>query len=158
MNYLKIIFYLFLNTLLISQSRVGDWKSYPSSIDIRQSIPVGKKIFSATSGGILIFDKDSTSFDFITNIDGLVETDLNSISIDVNGHLWVGSNSPNGVLQIYDYKKSKSIKVFDFDLWEISSISISDSTSFVSYSKDGDWGIMEFFLNDSIYKLSLIHI
>ena len=137
---------------MISQSRVGDWKSYPSSIDIRQSIPVGQKIFSATSGGILIFDKDSTSFDLITNIDGLVETDLNSISIDVNGHLWVGSNSPNGVLQIYDYKKSKSIKVFDFDLWEISSISILDSNSFVSYSKDGEWGIMEFFLNDSIYK------
>ncbi len=156
MNYLKIIFYLFFNTFLISQSRVGDWKSYPSSIDIRQSLVIDQKIISATSGGILIFDKDSSSFNLITNINGLVETDLNSIDVDVNGHIWIGSNSPNGVVQIYDYKNLRSIKVFDFDVWEISSISISDSNSFVSYSKDGEWGIMEFFLDEKNYNYKQI--
>ena len=68
---------------------------------------------------ILIFDKDSSSFNLITNINGLVETDLNSIDVDVNGHIWICSNSPNGVVQIYDYKNLRSIKVFDFDVWEI---------------------------------------
>jgi len=158
LKYYFILFYFILNVNINSQNRVGDWRSYPSSIDIRESIIKDKKIISATSGGILIFDQDSSSFEKITNIDGLVETDLNSIAIDINGHIWVGSNSPNGIVQIYDYKDFKSIKVFDFEIWEISSIAIRDSVAFVSYSNDGEWGILEFFLDENnVYNYRQIY-
>jgi len=158
LKYYFILFYFFLNANLNSQNRIGEWKSYPSSIDIRESIVKDKKIISATSGGILIFDQDSSSFEIITNIDGMVEIYLNSIAIDINGNVWVGSNSPNGIIQIYNYKEFKSVKVFDFEIWETSSIVTKDSVAFVSYSNDGEWGILEFFLDkNNIYNYRQIY-
>ena len=88
----------------------------------------------------------------------MVETDLNSIAIDINGNVWVGSNSPNGIIQIYNYKEFKSVKVFDFEIWETSSIVTKDSVAFVSYSNDGEWGILEFFLDkNNIYNYRQIY-
>ncbi|MCH8011073.1 MAG: hypothetical protein IIA61_03855 [Candidatus Marinimicrobia bacterium] len=134
--------------LVFSQSRVGDWKSYTSTLDVRQSIELDGKIISATSGGILIFDRLTESFEVLTNIEGLIETDLSTIAIDGNGYLWLGSSSPRGVVQIYDLDKKSSVKYFDLELSQITAITTTDSTGFVAYSQNLDWGILEFIYQD----------
>lgn len=130
--------------ILFSQSRVGDWESFTSFLNVRQTIEVGEKIVSATSGGILLFDRASRSFEKLTNTDGLAETDLSVLDLDRNGHLWVGSSPPRGLVQIYDLQKRRAVKTFDFDLSSITDIVTSDSAVFVSYSKNLAWGILEF--------------
>lgn len=144
-------FLLFLSVLAYSQSRVGEWNSYTSFLTVRQAIEVGQDIVFATSGGILIFDRASESFETLTNIHGLRETDLSAIDIDKNGYLWVGSSSPTGVVQIFDLANRRAVKTFDFDLSSITAITTADSVVFVAYSKNLEWGILEFAWHENEY-------
>ena len=151
------LFLFFLPLLVISQTRVGDWESYTSSLIVRETIEIDNLLVSATSGGILIYNRDTMTFESITNIDGLVETDLSVIDIDKTGNLWLGSNEPNGVIQVYDLKNRQPIKTFNFDLWEITALSVSDSIVFSAYSKDGEWGILEFVLQEGEFRYRQIY-
>ena len=73
---------LFFPILMLGQNRVGEWKSYPSFLNVRETIEMGDLLVSATSGGILLYDREALSFETVTNIDGLVETDLSVIAED----------------------------------------------------------------------------
>ena len=149
---------LTLTILLIAtasaQSRVGQWKSYTSFLNVRETIELDGKLVSVTSGGILIYDPVTTEFETLTNVDGLAETDLATLSIDVNGHLWLGSAAPLGIVQIYDLANRQSIKTFDFELSQITDIATLDSVVFVAYAQNLDWGILEFTNRDGnfIYR------
>jgi len=134
------------------QSRVGEWESYTSHLNVAQSIQLGDTIVSATSGGILLFHQVSGQFEMFNNTDGLVTTDVSAIDIDKNGNLWLGGASPDGLVQIYDLKRHESVAVFDYDLSEISAIAVSDSTVFVAYLQNQDWGILEFIWKDDAYS------
>ena len=148
---------LFFPILILGQSRVGEWKSYPSFLNVRETIEVGDLLVSATSGGILLYDREALSFETVTNIDGLVETDLSVIAEDGNGHLWLGGAAPNGTVQIYDLAKRQSIKIFNFDLWEVTSFAVSDSVVCAAYSKDGQWGILEFVMQNGEFSYRQIY-
>ena len=148
---------LLLPVLMLSQSRVGEWKSYPSFLNVRETIEVGNLLVSATSGGILLYDRETLSFETVTNIDGLVETDLSVIAEDGNGHLWLGGAAPNGTVQVYDLEKRQSVKIFNFDLWEVTAMAISDSVVCAAYSKDGQWGILEFVMRDGEFSYKQIY-
>ena len=148
---------LFFPILILGQSRVGEWKSYPSFLNVRETIEVGDLLVSATSGGILLYDREAVSFETVTNIDGLVETDLSVIAEDGNGHLWLGGAAPNGTVQIYDLAKRQSVKIFNFDLWEVTSFAVSDSVVCAAYSKDGQWGILEFVMKDGEFSYRQIY-
>ncbi len=147
-----IFFWSVLIAAAFSQSRVGEWETYTSHLDVAQSVEVGDTIVSATSGGILLFHKTTGQFEMLNNIDGLITTDVSTIAIDKNGNLWLGGASPIGVVQIYDLKRHESISVFDFDLSEISAITVSDSVAFVAYLQNQDWGILEFIWKDDAYS------
>ncbi len=151
------LFSLFFPLLLLGQSRVGEWKSYPSTLDVRETIEVGDLLVSATSGGLLLYDRATLTFETVTNIDGLAETDLATITQDRHGHLWLGGAAPNGVVQIYDLEKRQSVKTFNFDLWEVSALAVSDSVVAAAYSKDGQWGILEFILRDGEFSYRQIY-
>lgn len=140
-----------------AQSRVGEWRSYPSFLNVRETIEVGDLLISATSGGLLLYDRSTFTFETVTNIDGLAETDLSVLALDGNGHLWLGGAAPNGTVQIYDLNRRQSVKTFDFDLWEVTSIATSDSVVCVGYSKDGEWGILEFILRDGEFSYRQIY-
>ena len=148
---------LFFPILMLGQSRVGEWKSYPSFLNVRETIEVGDLLVSATSGGILLYDREALSFETVTNIDGLVETDLSVIAEDGNGHLWLGGAAPNGTVQIYDLAKRQSVKIFNFDLWEVTAFAISDSVICAAYSKDGQWGILEFVMQNEEFSYRQIY-
>ena len=93
---------LFLSSFVYSQITVGHWKSYTSFLDVKEVISTGDDIYCATTGGLLKFNLLNQSFETFTNIDGLQETDISTISFDKEGYLWIGGESPEGIIQIYD--------------------------------------------------------
>lgn len=140
-----------------AQSRVGDWQSYTSVIQVRETVEFEGTLVSSTSGGLLILDLETGRFEALTNIDGLVETDLSTLAVDRNRHLWLGSSAPIGMVQVYDLEGRQSVKTFDFDLSEITDIAVSDSTVFVSFSQNLNWGILEFVWRDGAFHYRQVY-
>jgi len=139
------IFIFLIPILLTAQSRIGEWKSYTSVLDVRECVEINDELICATSGGLLIFNRTEELFETITNINGLVETDLSVLTVDKEGHLWVGSAATEGVVVLYDLDQRKAVNSFDFDLTEIVDIVITDSVAFVACSENLDFEIMAFF-------------
>jgi hypothetical protein len=140
--------------LLVSQSRIGDWKAYTSPLHINDLTEYNNLIICATNGGILLYDKYQKSFSTLTVVDQLKGTAINVIELGKDSLLWLGGASPNGFVQIYDVNKYQSIAQFDFGLTEIIDISITDSICFVAFLDNQDWGLMEFIFtnNEWIYR------
>lgn len=48
--------------LLLSQSRIGDWKAYTSPLHINDLTEYNNLIICATDGGVLLYNKYQTVF------------------------------------------------------------------------------------------------
>ncbi|MFQ6616439.1 MAG: hypothetical protein ACE5HZ_06685 [Fidelibacterota bacterium] len=139
------------------QSRIGDWQSLTSVIRVRSAVEFEGKAVCTTSGGLLILDLETGEFETLTNIDGLVETDLGPLAVDRKGYLWMGSSAPIGIVQVYDLRSRQTVETFDFDLSEISDIAVSDSAVFVSFSQNLNWGILEFIWEDDRFQYRQVY-
>ena len=131
-------------SILVSQSRIGDWESYTSPLIIHDLIELDSKVLCATEGGLLIYDVASEEFSTLTNIDGLIGTNLNVIEKDLYGNIWLGGALPNGFIQVYNPSESSSIAEFDYDLTEIIDIAVGDTIVFAVYQLNQDFGIQKF--------------
>ena len=141
-----MIIILSISSLLIGQSRVGEWEALTSVIDFRDIVCIDEVIFAATGGGILKIEDNVYST--YTTLDALEGVDLSSIAVDLNSNLWIGGNSPFGFVQIYDPINRQSISTFDFGLSEIIDIQFNDKTCWVLYRDGQEKGLMKFIYND----------
>ena len=141
-----MILILSISSLLIGQSRVGEWEALTSVIDFRDIVCIDEVIFAATGGGILKIEDNVYST--YTTLDALEGVDLSSIAVDLNSNLWIGGNSPFGFVQIYDPINRQSISTFDFGLSEIIDIQFNDKTCWVLYRDGQEKGLMKFIYND----------
>ena len=141
---IQSIFVFLTASILVSQSRIGDWESYTSPLIIHDLIELDSKVFCATEGGLLIYDVASEEFSTLTNIDGLIGTNLNVIEKDLFGNIWLGGALPNGFIQVYNPSESSSIAEFDYDLTEIIDIAVGDTIVFAVYQLNQDFGIQKF--------------
>ncbi len=138
---------LLLLSVSFSQSRIGDWESFTSPLYIKGMVILDDRIVSATEGGLLVFDPSDKNFTTLTNIDGLMGTDIGAVAIDRHKHVWIGGRQPNGFIQIYDPNQRRSIAQFDYSLSEIRSFAVSDSLIYGAYRDNQDWGLVEFILD-----------
>ena len=141
---IQSIFVFLTASILVSQSRIGDWESYTSPLIIHDLIEFDSKVLCATEGGLLIYDVANEEFSTLTNIDGLIGTNLNVIEKDLFGNIWLGGALPNGFIQVYDPSESSSIAEFDYDLTEIVDIAVGDTIAFGVYKLNLDFGIQKF--------------
>ena len=141
---IQSIFVFLTASILVSQSRIGDWESYTSPLIIHDLIELDSKVLCATEGGLLIYDIASEEFSTLTNIDGLIGTNLNVIEKDLYGNIWLGGALPNGFIQVYNPSESSSIAEFDYDLTEIIDIAVGDTIVFAVYQLNQDFGIQKF--------------
>ena len=141
---IQSIFVFLTASILVSQSRIGDWESYTSPLIIHDLIELDSKVLCATEGGLLIYDVASEEFSTLTNIDGLIGTNLNVIEKDLFGNIWLGGALPNGFIQVYNPSESSSIAEFDYDLTEIIDIAVGDTIVFAVYQLNQDFGIQKF--------------
>ena len=118
-------------------------------------IEYGDTIVAATGGGLLIFDRNNKTFSTLTNIDGLVTTDLQAVAIDPYGNLWLGGGEPDGLFQVYDLRKKQSLNDFaDFGFFEVTGFATSDSIVYGIFRENQDIGLIEFIYQDGrfIYR------
>ena len=141
---IQSIFVFLTASILVSQSRIGDWESYTSPLIIHDLIELDSKVLCVTEGGLLIYDRASEEFSTLTNIDGLIGTNLNVIEKDLYGNIWLGGALPNGFIQVYNPSESSSIAEFDYDLTEIIDIAVGDTIVFAVYQLNQDFGIQKF--------------
>ncbi len=120
-------------------------------LDVRDLVEYGDFLFAATDGGVLIFDQNTRLFSGIDNSDGLYATDLLALALDGDGYLWLGSNDPNGVIQVYDPMERRSVSVFDFDFTSVIDFAVGDSLVYGVFKENQDWGLIEFIRQDEIY-------
>jgi ligand-binding sensor domain-containing protein len=83
-----------------SQQPVGQWKSYTDMKSVRSAVLVGHSIWTATGGGVFVYDTTNGSFSKFTNIDGLSTNDVFTIAYDGTNTIWVGE--ANGWVNVYD--------------------------------------------------------
>ncbi|NQT96189.1 MAG: hypothetical protein HQ562_00460 [Candidatus Marinimicrobia bacterium] len=118
-------------------------------------IEYGDTIVAATGGGLLIFDRNTKTFSTLTNIDGLVTTDLQAVAIDPYGNLWLGGGEPDGLFQVYDLRKKQSLNDFaDFGFFEVTGFATNDSIVYGIFRENQDIGLIEFIYQDGrfIYR------
>jgi hypothetical protein len=135
------VFLSFLISIPLCQVQIGDWNAFTSPLKINSITSIGDSIICATSGGLLI--KHEEQVNTISKIDGIYGVDIVSIGKDDYHNIWLGGNSPNGFIQIYNFKDG-SIDVFDYGLTSISQFWISDSLAFASFVDGQDVGLIKF--------------
>lgn len=142
------IFIIFLS-ILTCQVRIGDWKALTSTLHINHALLHNSQIISATSGGLLVVDIFNKKETTITTIEGLKSVNLNTISIDHIGQIWIGGGAPHGFIQLYDLQKTETVDVFDYGVTEVYDFVILDSLAFSLYREGQDVGIMKFIFNSN---------
>ncbi len=140
---MRVFTFITTMSLLLSQVRVGDWAAYTSLLEIADLVEVDSLLVCATNGGVLVYDRTLDDFTTITNMQGLISTDLAVIDVDAYDQYWVGGASPEGFIQIFDDQFALKTS-FDLDLTAIVDFALTDSIAFAAFKQNQDWGIMEF--------------
>ncbi|MFQ6614722.1 MAG: hypothetical protein ACE5D1_07760, partial [Fidelibacterota bacterium] len=135
---------LILIATVYGQSRIGDWQSITSPLNIRQLTFYQGAVYCATDGGVLIYYPETDRFETLTNLDGLATTDIQAIAIDGDGAIWTGGASPDGVINRLDAVDPLNQLTLDLKLTEIRAFAISDSLSFVLFKQNQDLGLIQF--------------
>ena len=107
-------------------------------------------IYASTSGGLLEFNPEKREFDFIQTKEGLVYLDLNCITLDRFGRIWMGGSYPNGYLQVYDRNHGLLRKITHLGIIQIDKIVIEDDVAFAIYRgvTTSEIGILMFELDE----------
>ena len=129
-----------------SQVRIGDWDALTCPLNIHDMVFSNDTVYFVTSGGLLVRTDDK--FTTLTTIDGIIGVDIAAIADDSNGHLWLGGNTPNGFVQIYDPIKKISVNIFDFGLTQVTAFWIGDSLAFAAFIQGQDVGLMKWIYID----------
>ena len=83
---------LMLLLLGVSSVRAGVWTTYTSMLRINDLLAGEKEVWAATDGGVLRFDRTTSTYSRYTNLDGLAGNNVLSLSIDGEGNLWFGTD------------------------------------------------------------------
>ena len=93
------LFFLFLfaaTSLTLSsvraQQHTSEWAAYTSTKLINRVLVHQNTVWSATSGGGLLFDQDTQTYTRSTRLNGLAGNKVLSMTADSRGHLWVGTD------------------------------------------------------------------
>jgi ligand-binding sensor domain-containing protein len=90
---------IFQTFVTLANGGVGEWKNYTAMKYVRGIGSEGRHIWAATSGGLFSFDTSDSTFQKITNIEGLRAVDLSALAVDNRGRIWTGAL--NGSIDVY---------------------------------------------------------
>lgn len=79
---------------------IGTWTNYTSMKNVSAVARHGSDYWAATDGGLFHWTAGSSSFQRLTNADGLLSQNLTSVAIDSEGTVWSGSYE--GYVNVYN--------------------------------------------------------
>jgi ligand-binding sensor domain-containing protein len=83
----------------LAYGRVGEWKSYTDMRQVRAIVASGNDVWAATGGGVFHYSVRDSSFQKLTNCDGLSSNDVTAIAVNNGGDVWIGHSS--GTIDVY---------------------------------------------------------
>lgn len=113
----------------------SNWKNYTDKKVVRSAGVSGDLIWAATSGGLFYYNMVTKSYFTLDKADGLSGSNLNSLAIDSEGKVWMGSLT--GILEVYNPQTHTTKRISDiansnFPNKRINSLSVRGDTVFVS--------------------------
>lgn len=113
-------------TLLLFIIQAAHWTSFVNPQPIYDMLFQGDNIWGATNGGVLIFNKTNTSFQCITNTDGIPTNQVVKAATDKYGNIWLlcAGNSDIGGVVVMSPDMSKK-KIFTSDTADLQSYNFS---------------------------------
>jgi len=116
---MRLLAYIVFSLTVISAAHAGDgrWQTHLAGNDIMDLEVTGDEIFSASDGGLIIWNKDSGDYRQLTREDGLISNQLRDITVDQNGDAWLiyENNSFRSTLEklsgneVLSYDQSNSV-------------------------------------------------
>jgi ligand-binding sensor domain-containing protein len=96
-----IVFFLLLLSIdAQSQQQIGQWKSFTDMKSVRGAVRVGSSIWTATSGGVFVFDTVSEQYKKFNHSNGLSSNDIRCFAVEPGNRIWVGG--ANGFINTYN--------------------------------------------------------
>jgi ligand-binding sensor domain-containing protein len=83
-----------------SQEHIGQWKSFTDMKSVRGAVRAGSSIWTATSGGVFVFDTVSEQYKKFNHSNGLSSNDIRCIAVESGNRIWVGG--ANGFINTYN--------------------------------------------------------
>ena len=141
-------FFLIL-TISSSQSRIGDFESVSSFLDVKSISLGGRSLAGVSESGLLTLDKVDESIEVITIDNGLAYAGFENIHKDKKNNLWIGSD--NGI-QIWNPYEKVLVNQFDLDLEHVSGFVNYNDFVYCAAKINNTWGLVEFrYINEKIY-------
>ena len=127
MRYVRSLLFAWCTFAALAYGRVGEWKSYTDMRQVRAVVVSGNDIWAATGGGVFHYSARDSSFQKLTNCDGISSYNVTAIAVNAGGDVWIGHSS--GTIDVYapatgtwrrvtdirlSPKTSKSIRNFSF--------------------------------------------
>ena len=135
-----------------SQSRIGEWRQFTSTLSPQALAYHEGRIYLATGGGVLIYDLETEQFTELGVSEGLVYTDLNYLTVS-GDWLWLGGAAPRGVIQVINLI-SGELRVIDLQLDEIGHIVAEGDRAFAAFRQGIETGILELRWDGTAYSFA----
>ena len=78
---------------------IGDWKNYTNMKDVVALVGSRDAVWAGTTGGLLRFNVQDTSFEKFTNSEGLTGNGISTMGLGSNGAVWIGEAS--GAIDVF---------------------------------------------------------
>lgn len=136
---------------LIAQFKLENWRTYTSMYNVTNaSIDSKGRIWTATSGGVFVYEPADGSFNEFRNINGLLSTEITTIQCNqFERKVYIGSS--DGVLDIatedFQWSHITDIKKPKFTNPQINDIVFRDSLAFIA----GGFGFTVFDIKRQIF-------
>ena len=126
---------------IFGQNRVGEWHHLTSALSIRQLVVDGEDVYCATTGGVLIYNYRTQTYQRFGMNEGLIYPDIKSIAI-IGDWLWLGGALPKGIIQLV-YLPSGQVSIISLDVDQITHVSAWGNRGFAAFRDGQDAGIIE---------------
>ena len=141
--------FFFILTISSSQSRIGDFESISSFLDVKSISLGGRSLAGVSESGLLALDIVDESIEIITIDNGLAYAGFDNIHKDKKNNLWIGSD--NGI-QIWNPYEKVLVNQFDLDIEHVSGFVNYNDFVYCAAKINSTWGLIEFrYINEKIY-------
>ena len=122
--------------------QVGSWRDIPVLTEIRAIQPAGAQTFLASDGGVYTFDDQVNTFEHGIQGYATENLDVNTLFIDSDSLLWIGSRSPGPVVEVFDLNDGSRLPVEFVSPDQVTSFAQVGDSVYATYTDGVEGGLL----------------